>query len=217
MNLPDRKTIEEWMKDASRATLAYGGTDGWIPHSYHAAEAARSIALAAGMDETLAWTAAVLHDIGRQHPNGMDFPLCHGYYGYKILTERGYPELARYCLTHCKSIKEEFNEAKWGLPPAELKFVRDFLEAARYDDYDLLILLADTLADKNGYMFLESRVIDGAFRYKDTSFIKPVFAGSYKIKRYFDMKCGRSIYEIIPGFIEQALKFRYEYLEDPLK
>jgi putative nucleotidyltransferase with HDIG domain len=214
MNLPDKKTIDEWMREAREASLGHGITDGWIAHSHNAAEAARHIARAAGMDEELAWTAAALHDIGRIHPNGADAPLSHGYYGFKILEERGYPELARYCLTHCKSIEEEFNPAKWKLPPDETEFVENFLGSARYDDYDLLVLLADAVAHKDGYLFLEQRVMDSVFRYNDAGFAAKLFAGSYKIKRRFDRKCGRDVYETIPGFIEQALAFKYEYLEE---
>jgi hypothetical protein len=135
--------------------------------------------------------------------------------GYRLLAAKGCPELARYCLTHTFREDEEISEFGYSdLSPGDRKFLADFIKNAHYDDYDLLVQLADNMALKEGFVMLEQRLIDLMFRYGEPQFWLESFKHFYGLKRHFENKCGRNVYSLVPGFLEQAAGFRYDYLEE---
>jgi putative nucleotidyltransferase with HDIG domain len=218
---PSRKQAEEWLDEARQACLDNGGTDGWAPHSKYVAEITRAIAAACGMDAEIAYMAGLLHDIGRYDPetSGYKGGGPHGLSGYRLLEEKGYPELARYCLTHTFREDEEISEFGYSdLPPEDRKFIADFIKNAHYTDYDLLVQLADNMALKEGFVTLEQRTIDLMFRYGYGTDSHGLWLDNFRylhrLKRYFDGKCGRPVYDLIPEFMEQAAAFKYDYLEE---
>ena len=217
MALPSRKQAEEWLDAAGRAGHANGGTDGFVPHSHNTAKVAEAIAAACGMDAGLAYMAGLLYYIGRYDPatSGYKGGGPHSLAGYRLLKDKGCPELARYCLTHTFRKDEEISEFGYSyLSPEDRNFIADFIKNACYTDYDLLVQLADNMALKEGFVTLEQRTIDLMYRYDgQPEFWLDNFGHFYRLKRYFEKKCGRSLYSLVPGFLDQAAGFKYDYLE----
>jgi len=89
----------------------------WPAHSEKVAEVALLLALAARsceleVDVEFVEAAALVHDVGRsitQHPS------LHGIEGFRILIGKGYPEVARVCLTHVlkgRTLREAVEEGQ---------------------------------------------------------------------------------------------------------
>ena len=96
--IPTREKAEELLKDAE---LCNPGP--WADHSRVAARCAERIAAACGdMDPDKAYVLGLLHDIGRKF--GVKH-MGHIYDGYHYMTELGYDEAARICLSHSFTIQ----------------------------------------------------------------------------------------------------------------
>ena len=95
---PDRKEAEKLLSDAGEYNPGP-----WIKHSRTAAHCAEKIAQYSGLNADKAYVLGLLHDIGRKF--GVTH-LKHVSDGYTYMTELGYPDAARICLTH------SFNEMK---------------------------------------------------------------------------------------------------------
>ena len=113
----------------------------WGDHSRIAAQCARKIAAAAGMDPEKAYVLGLLHDIGRKFGKGH---LTHVYDGWRYLGEQGYPDAARICLTHSFSTPTLENYiGSRDIPEAQQRELEEALTSLEYDDYDRLIQLCD--------------------------------------------------------------------------
>ena len=91
--------------DEARALLEEAGRRNpgpWVDHSLVAAECARRIAEACGMNGEKAYVLGLLHDIGRRY--GVT-GLRHALDGYDYLMELGYDEAARICLNHSFAVQ----------------------------------------------------------------------------------------------------------------
>lgn len=185
MNLREEaETIFAWGRAQRNDELALT----WENHSRGAAEVARRIAKAAGMDADKAYAMGLLHDIGRY--KGVKTGMNHIIYGYELLMERNLPEIAKICLTHSFNPKEkveilEFDDA------SKVEFVKDFVLKAEYDDYDKLIQLADFMSGAHGITMIERRFCSVLVRHELPEPQK-VLQRLYELKEYFDKKCGIS-------------------------
>lgn len=165
----------------------------WGAHSRVVGECARKIAEAAGMDAERAQVMGMLHDIGRRcGVHGIR----HAVDGYNFMMEKGYPDVARICLTHSFQIKSIADTlGKMDLTAEEEKFLMDYIEACEYDDYDLLIQLCDAIAMAEGPADVETRMGDVKRRYG--WYPREKWDKNIALGRYFSEKAGRPIMEIV--------------------
>ena len=142
-----------------------------------------------------AYILGLLHDCGKYQ----DEYACHKFHGlagYYYMLEKGYPDLARASLTHT-FYKKDFELNEYPFPPDDLKICRRLLQDIKYDDYDLLLQLADMINDMGKTCTLEYRVQSLCKRRnippKDYAWVEVALNA---IKNYFDKKCGCDIYSL---------------------
>ena len=165
----------------------------WGNHSRVAARCAEKIAAAAGMDRERAYVLGLLHDIGRRF--GIRH-LGHVSDGYRYMMELGYPAVARICLTHSFNLPTlDVYVGKRDISPEQQKEMQTLLDGIQYDDYDRLIQLCDCLAGSEGVMDMEARMADVKRRYG--FYPQEKWDANLKLKRYFEEKAGKDIYEIV--------------------
>ncbi len=165
----------------------------WGNHSRVAARCAEKIAVAAEMDREQAYVLGLLHDIGRRF--GIRH-LGHVSDGYRYMTELGYPAVARICLTHSFNLPTlDVYVGKRDITPEQQGEIQTLLDGIQYDDYDRLIQLCDCLAGTEGVMDMEARMADVKRRYG--FYPQEKWDANMKLKRYFEEKAGKDIYEIV--------------------
>lgn len=165
----------------------------WGNHSRITARCAERIAAAAGMDRERAYVLGLLHDIGRRF--GIRH-LGHVSDGYRHMMELGYPAVARICLTHSFNLPTlDVYVGKRDISPEQQKEMQTLLDGIQYDDYDRLIQLCDCLAGAEGVMDMEARMADVKRRYG--FYPQDKWDANLKLKRYFEEKAGKDIYEIV--------------------
>jgi hypothetical protein len=198
MRIPDRHQAELWLQEAG--VLNPGP---WIAHSRHVAEAAHHIAAhLSPLDPETAYILGLLHDIGRRAGvTGMR----HVLDGYRYLTVLGYEDAARISMTHSfpnRDVREIFGD--WDCTPEELAFIEDYLAQVAYTDYDRLIQLCDSLAMADGFVLMEKRMLDVAFRYGINAYSLPKWRTKFGIKTDFEQRMGCSVYSLLPGIVENT-------------
>ncbi len=185
----NRKFAEEFLSEAKRTN------DGaWIQHSYCVARLAEKIASKADMDREKAYILGLLHDIGRK--NG-DMQARHALEGYKILSDIGFYEGARICLTHTFQYKDiEAIYDVWDCSIEEKQFIKEYLSVTDFDDYDKLIQLCDALSLANGYCYAEKKMVNSIikFGFKDTTINK--WKAILSLKEYFNIKIDGDVYSL---------------------
>lgn len=188
--LPAREEAERILKEAESCNPGP-----WGNHSRVVAACAQRIAAHVdGMDPEKAYIVGLLHDIGRKF--GIKH-LRHVYDGYRYMTELGYDEAARICLTHSFSIQDiNIYIGNRDLTDEEEKEIEDALSCVVYDDYDRLIQLCDSLSGTFGAVDMEIRMGDVKRRYG--RYPQEKWDKNLALKRLFDEKCGRDIYELLP-------------------
>ena len=183
-------------------------------HSVMVARAARTVAEqmtkngVTTVDSELAYQAGLVHDIGKADPAWTG--LNHIVLGYKALLELGWEDLAQIAMTHTyygydkvdrQEFWEEFDD------PAELKLTQDYMTTVKLTDLDLLLQLVDNMAHAVGIMSISDRFCDILIRHgirNAGEHLKEL----YRLKLYFDEKCGMNIYllfkdEIIRTALEE--------------
>lgn len=187
--LPDRNTAEQLLKDAEQCNPG-----AWVNHSKITARCAEQIAGACtGMNSEKAYIVGLLHDIGRKF--GVKH-MGHIYDGYHYMLELGYDEAAKICLTHSFSIQNiQDYIGRFDITDYELRELEAALAAAKYDDYDRLIQLCDSMAGAEGVMTMEARMSDVARRYGN--YPQEKWDKNMELKDYFSAKAGMDIYEIV--------------------
>ena len=119
---------------------------------------------------------------------------------------RGWEKAAQICITHAFMIPDvETAIGIFDMPEEDKAFLAAFVKQAEYDDYDRLVQLCDALALPTGFCLLEKRFVDVAIRYGT----RPVLAERWKvileIKAHFEKIMGCSIYDCLPGALENSL------------
>ena len=175
----------------------------WVDHSRHVAEAARGLAIALGdMDPERMYVCGLLHDIGRRCGRTK---MRHIIDGYRYLTDLGYEEPARICLTHSFPIQNTnaiFGE--WDCTPEERAEVDRMVDGFTYTTVDELFQLCDALALPSGCVLLEKRMMDVALRHGTNDWTVEKWKATFRIQRKFEERLGRSIYEHLPGVVENT-------------
>lgn len=197
--LPTRKEAIELVHDG---LLSNPGP--WGKHCLTAAHCAEKIASECdGMDSEKAYILGLLHDIGRKF--GVRH-LGHVSDGYTYMTNLGYDEVAKICLTHSfnnHTVDEYIG--KFDVTDDELMLIKSELAKAIYDEYDWLIQLCDSLAGAEGVLDIEERMGDVKNRYG--SYPQDKWDSNIRLMHYFEEKMGKNIYTVceqdtfIPGNI----------------
>lgn len=114
------------------------------------------------------------------------------------MTDLGYADSARICLTHSFPFKDmRASNGKNDCTETESIFIRSFLEETTYDDYDRLIRLCDALAFPHGPTYVEKRLVDVVIRRGFNAYTIPKWQFFLECKAYFDEKTGRNSYSLI--------------------
>ena len=128
----------------------------WIKHSIFVGLAARRIAEQLNLNDTYALIIGYLHDIGRKidHNN-------HPIEGYKYLNDLGYPDIARYSLTHSFYNADIKNTIGTGPDTKEkYDFINNYLQSIKPSIFDNLIHLCDLFCLDTGFTTIEKRTLD---------------------------------------------------------
>ena len=131
---------------------------GWADHARYVALAARNIAeVHPDLAPETAYILGLLHDIGRRE--GVT-KMRHGLDGYLYLSDLGYDDAARICITHSFVIKDmALHEGRWDCSKEEFDTVERFLERIEFTGYDRLLQLCDALAIPSGICLMEKRIV----------------------------------------------------------
>ena len=198
MSIPTRQQAEELILYAE--TLNPGG---WIAHSFLVSQAAEIIAARlSGLDPQSTGILGLLHDIGRR-AGVTDIRHCID--GYNFLHGLGYDDAARICITHIFTIQDiAAANGVWDCSETEIRFIRHYLADVQYDDYDRLIQLCDALALPTGFCLIEKRLVDVAIRRGVNAATIDKWKATLQLKTGFEARIGKSIYELLPGIIENT-------------
>ena len=183
-----RKQAEELLVEAEKCNPGP-----WGDHSRVAAHCAERIARACGdMDPDKAYILGLLHDIGRKFGGRH---LGHVSDGYSYMLSLGYEEASLIFLTH--SFHDKTTDGYIGnfdTTEEELRMIREALQTAVTDEYDMLIRLCDSLAGSRGVLDMEERMEDVKRRYG--SYPRDKWEDNLALKSYFEKKMNRDIYNV---------------------
>ena len=184
-------------KDEAKRLLSEAGTCNpgpWVDHSEVVARCAEQIAdRCENLDKDKAYVLGLLHDIGRKF--GIKH-LGHVYDGYTYMTELGFSDVARVCVTHSFPTKkmEEFI-GKNDITKEQQEELELYLGELEYDDYDRLIQLCDSIGAAEGVVSMEERMGDVKRRYG--YYPQEKWDANFALKDYFSKKIGMDIYELL--------------------
>ena len=167
----------------------------WAAHSRVAGACARRIACRTGLDGEKAETLGLLHDIGRRFGISQ---LRHVYDGWRYMLQLGYDEVARVCLSHSFPVPDiRVDMAAVDITPEAYEALGRALAAMRYDDYDRLIQLCDSIAMAEGPVDREMRMTDVKRRYG--AYPQEKWEKNLALKAYFEACMKASLREALPN------------------
>lgn len=201
MNIPTLNEAERLLNEAEAKNPG-----GWADHARYVALAAKNIAeVHPELDAETAYILGLLHDIGRQEGG---YGMKHILDGYTFMTELGYTDAARICLTHSYPLQDiNAGSGIWDGSSEELAFVETYLNRLEYDDYDRLLQLCDALAWPTGFVMIEKRLVDVALRRGINAMTVEKWRAFLELQRYFEKAIGRSVYSVLPGVVENTFGF----------
>ena len=175
----------------------------WVEHSRFAALACKKIASRCDdMSAEKAYCFGLLHDIGRYAGISSEKHLIDG---YRFCMERGWEKAAQICISHAFMIQDiETSISTFDVSEEDYRFMDEFIKNAVYDDYDRLVQLCDSLALPSGFCLLEKRFVDVALRYGTPPVTVERWKKVLEIKEAFERKTGCTIYELLPGVVENT-------------
>ena len=181
----------------------------WVAHSLNTAEAARIFATRLPeLNEENAYVLGLLHDIGRRY--GIT-DMRHILDGYQYLCSQGFEDAAQICLTHSFPQQNTKSFAgKWDCSADERQIIEKLLHSLNYTLYDKLIQLCDCIAMPSGFCLMETRFIDVAMRRKLNENYQDRWQAYFDLRDEFSKKLGCSIYQVLPGIIENTFGFTTE-------
>lgn len=177
----------------------------WVKHSYYVALACETItAHTDDLSKDLAYCYGLLHDIGRYPGRTSEKHLIDG---YRYCMNLGWDKAAQICISHAFMIQDIHTSiGTFDVSKEDYTFMEQFVKNAVYDDYDRLVQLCDSLALPTGFCILEKRFVDVTMRYGFHPYTIARWKKILAIKDYFDEKSHCSIYELLPGIIENSMR-----------
>lgn len=198
MLIPTKSEADQLLAQAGRLNPGP-----WVEHSLNTGRAAQAIAgRHPELNSDAAYVLGCLHDIGRR-AGRTDMRHCLD--GYTFLHEGGWEDAARICLTHSfpyKHIDAVFG--RWDCTGQEKQFVADFLAGAEYTLYDKLVQLCDALAMPSGFCLMEKRMLEVALRRGTNRHTLAKWKATFAVKAEIESALGASIYELLPGVVENT-------------
>lgn len=185
---PNREEAKKLLIDAGK-----DNPGAWTTHSENVAFCAERIAKECpDLNAEKAYVLGLLHDIGRKF--GVKH-FGHIYDGYQYMTELGYDEVARICISHSFSIQKiEDYIGKFDVTEEQKQVVADYLNTMVYDDYDRLIQLCDSIGAADGIVSMEERMGDVKRRYG--AYPQDKWEKNLSLKEYFSKKTGKDVYSL---------------------
>lgn len=198
MRIPDRDVAQQLLLEAEKLNPG-----NWVPHSLFTARAAEAIAkVHPKLDSEVAYVIGYLHDIGRRFGRT---DMRHALDGYLFLQQQGYDDAAKICITHTFWFENlEGYAGKCDCSDEEMDFLKTYIASIQYNEYDWLIQLSDCLALPSGFCLLEKRLVDVALRYGTTKYTTAKWKLLFEKKARFEQEIGTSIYDLLPGVIENT-------------
>ena len=195
-----RKIAEKALEEAHTANPGP-----WADHSRYVAMACENIVRRCPhLDADDAYIYGLLHDIGRHAGVTSERHLIDG---YRYCMDRGWEKAAQICISHAFMIPDiETSIGVFDMPDEDKAFMAQVVKNAVYDDYDRLVQLCDALAIPTGFCLLEKRFVDIAIRYGAHPILVDRWKAVLDIKAYFEEIMGCSIYDCLPGVIENSFK-----------
>ena len=195
-----RKIAEKALEEAHTANPGP-----WADHSRYVAMACENIVKRCPhLDADDAYIYGLLHDIGRHAGVTSERHLIDG---YRYCMDRGWEKAAQICISHAFMIPDiETSIGVFDMPDEDKAFMAQFVKNAVYGDYDRLVQLCDALAIPTGFCLLEKRFVDVAIRYGAHPVLVDRWKAVLDIKAYFEEIMGCSIYDCLPGVIENSFK-----------
>lgn len=193
------------MAESALEKAAESNPGPWVEHSRYVALACQNIAQRCdGMSADTAYVLGLLHDIGRYDGVSSEKHLIDG---YRYCMEHNWEKAAQICISHAFMIQDiDTSIGKFDVSKKDYEFMKQFVKNAKYDDYDRLVQLCDSLALPTGFCILEKRFVDVTIRYG----VHPATIDRWKkileIKSLFEKKIGCSIYDLLPGVVENSLQ-----------
>lgn len=177
----------------------------WATHSRYVALACENIAMhCPALDSDDAYIYGLLHDIGRYAGISSEKHLIDG---YRYCMARGWEKAAQICISHAFAIQDIGTSiGVFDMPVEDKHFIDNFIKNAVYDDYDRLVQLCDALALPSGFCLLEKRFVDVALRYGTHPATIDRWKATLELKTYFENIMGCSIYDCLPGAIENSFR-----------
>lgn len=167
-------------------------------HVYGAANVAKIIASKINLNPNELYVCALLHDICRTEEDRVQ--RFHGILGYEKLINLD-EKAARSAITHMFPWNEipAFEKCRklfYG-NRKDYDFVCQYLQKSKPTDTDLLVQLADALANKDGFVTLEQRAKEVVERHRlESENVQELLQPYYKLKSYFDQKLGCNVYSL---------------------
>ena len=119
--------------------------------------------------------------------------------------KRNWKKAAQICISHAFMIQDiKTSIGTFDMSEDDYQFMDNFIKNAIYDDYDRLVQLCDALALPTGFCLLEKRFVDVAIRYGTPPVTVERWKKILEIKDLFETRINRSIYELLPGVIENS-------------
>ena len=177
----------------------------WADHSRYVAQACYLIAeRCSHLDAEKAYLYGLLHDIGRYAGVTSEKHLLDG---YRYCMDRGWEKTAQICISHAFMVQTiESSIGVFDMTQEEKAFLEEFVAKAEYDDYDRLVQLCDSLALPTGFCLLEKRFVDVALRYGTHPYTVERWRAVLEIKDRFERLMGCSIYDVLPGVLENSFR-----------
>ena len=177
----------------------------WAAHSRYVAAACKYIAMCcSGLSADQAYILGLLHDIGRYAGVSSEKHLIDG---YRYCMKHEWEKAAQICISHAFMIQDIHTSIGiFDVGKEDYEFMEQFIRNAVYDDYDRLVQLCDALALPTGFCLLEKRFVDVAIRYGTHPSTVERWKKILEIKDIFDKKAGCSIYDLLPGVMENSFR-----------
>ncbi len=198
MNVPSRQTALAYLHEAEEMNPG-----GWVSHSLYVAQAAEAIAAAhPELDPEIAFSLGCIHDIGRRV--GVT-DMRHLLDGYHFMLAEGYAHAARICVTHSLPLLNvDAVAGNWDCNEHEMAWLRQYVAALVFADYDKLLQLCDAIALPSGFALIEKRLLDVLMRHGVDGYSMARCRQYLHLKTEFDQAIGGSIYRLLPGIVENT-------------
>lgn len=201
-------------------------TSSWFSHSLYIGKLCFDLARILGLNEEIAFTLGILHDIGRKYDHSFN----HVIKGCEFLYSIGWYNEAIGCLTHsfvnggrCSNNEpalsgfyvDENGNPKWE-KAAKIDDVGYFLNHYDYTDYDRILNIADLMATDKGIVSPYDRIEDIATRRKIDPINRGYFLSDFTNLLVDFMKRTGSIDEDYP-YIKATKNIKIEEINEKFK